>query len=219
VILMPAACICFMVLHNKTSFLGGARPAGAKAWLWNAGLGLAILVVTAAGITSLSSKIKGRVMSRQSSETSAEHNASNEAASPVMARRSSCVGRPQRARACASRMRWRICQVQSRQQEAGTPAGGGYSTASDMLEFATALKNYELLGAEYTGLLFNSFENIEEGSEPRRGIAIAGGAPGVSAFLSMGLESEYTVIVLSNYDTPAAVEVGRMIRGMLADRQ
>jgi CubicO group peptidase (beta-lactamase class C family) len=101
----------------------------------------------------------------------------------------------------------------------GTPAGGGYSTAADMLKFATALKNYKLLGAEYTGQILNSFEDIEEGSKPRRGIAVAGGAPGVSAFLSLGLGSKYTVIVLSNYDTPAAVEVGRMIRGMLSERQ
>jgi CubicO group peptidase (beta-lactamase class C family) len=101
----------------------------------------------------------------------------------------------------------------------GTPAGGGYSIAEDMLKFATALKTYELLGSEYTGLLLNSFEDGEEGSEPRRSIAIAGGAPGVSAFLSMGLESKYTVIVLSNYDTPAAIEVGRMIRGVLAKQQ
>ena len=101
----------------------------------------------------------------------------------------------------------------------GTPAGGGYSTADDMLKFARALSDYELLGAEYTGLFLNSFEDIEEASEPRRGIAVAGGAPGVSAFFSMGLEDKYTVIVLSNYDTPAAVEVGRMIRGMLSDRQ
>jgi thiamine biosynthesis lipoprotein ApbE/Mn2+/Fe2+ NRAMP family transporter len=88
VILMPAACICFMILHNKKSFLGRARPTGQKAWLWNVGLGLAILVVTTAGIVSLSSKIRGRIMSRQSSETSAEHNESNTASSPVMARRS-----------------------------------------------------------------------------------------------------------------------------------
>jgi len=88
VILMPAACICFMILHNKKSFLGRARPTGGKAWLWNVGLGLAILVVTTAGIVSLSSKIKGRIMSRHSSETSAEHNESNTASSPVMARRS-----------------------------------------------------------------------------------------------------------------------------------
>jgi CubicO group peptidase (beta-lactamase class C family) len=101
----------------------------------------------------------------------------------------------------------------------GTPAGGGYSTAGDMLRFATALKSYQLLGAEYTGLLLNSFDDIEEGTEPRRGVAIAGGAPGVSAFLSTSLESKYTVIVLSNYDTPAAIEVGRMIRGALPDRR
>ena len=101
----------------------------------------------------------------------------------------------------------------------GTPAGGGYSTAGDMLRFATALKSYRLLGAEYTGLLLNSFEDIDPGSKPRSGIAIAGGAPGVSAFMSLALESKYTVIVLSNYDTPAAIEVSRMIRGMLSSQQ
>lgn len=88
VILMPAACVCFMILHNKKSFLGRARPTGAKAWLWNLGLGIAILVVTAAGVTSLGNKIKGAVMSRRSAGASAEQNESTEASSPVMARRS-----------------------------------------------------------------------------------------------------------------------------------
>ena len=77
-----------MILHNKKSFLGRARPTGAKAWLWNIGLGVAIIVVTAAGVTKISNTIKGAVMSRRSSETSAEQNESNTASSPVMARRS-----------------------------------------------------------------------------------------------------------------------------------
>jgi len=88
VILMPAACICFMILQNKRSYLGAARPVGAKAWLWNVGLALAILAVTAAGVTSLGNKIKGAVMSRRNSVTKPEQSTSHTGSSPVMARRS-----------------------------------------------------------------------------------------------------------------------------------
>ena len=88
VILMPAACICFMVLQNKRSYLGGARPVGAKAWLWNAGLALAILAVTAAGATSLGNRIKGAVMSRRNSGTQSQQNTPKSATSLVMARQS-----------------------------------------------------------------------------------------------------------------------------------
>jgi D-alanyl-D-alanine carboxypeptidase len=101
----------------------------------------------------------------------------------------------------------------------GTPAGGGYSTVDDMLRFATALRNHELLDPAYTSLLFNSFEDIEEGREQRHRIAVAGGAPGVSAFMSMDLESGSVIVVLSNYDPPAAIEVGRMIGDMLSGGQ
>lgn len=99
----------------------------------------------------------------------------------------------------------------------GTPAGGGYSTAGDMLRFATALTGHRLLEPGYTSLLFNSFNEIEEGGQARSAMTVAGGAPGVSAFLSMNLEDDYTVVVLSNYDSPVAVEVGRAIKGMLSE--
>jgi manganese transport protein len=88
VILMPAACICFMILQNKRSYLGAARPVGAKAWLWNAGLALAILAVTVAGVTSLGNRIKGAVMSRRNSGARSEQSESHAAPSPVTARRS-----------------------------------------------------------------------------------------------------------------------------------
>jgi CubicO group peptidase (beta-lactamase class C family) len=97
----------------------------------------------------------------------------------------------------------------------GTPAGGGYSTAGDMLRFANALKKYDLLNARYTGLLLNRFEGFADSDEPAGRIAYAGGAPGVSAYLSMDLEKDETVIVLSNYDSPIAIEIGRTIGEML----
>jgi len=98
----------------------------------------------------------------------------------------------------------------------GTPAGGGYSTATDMLRFAQALKNKDLLDAEYTGLLLNRFEDFDDGDEPGGRMAYAGGAPGVSAYLRVDLERGEAVIVLSNYDSPVAIEIGRKIGDMLA---
>lgn len=49
------------------------------------------------------------------------------------------------------------------------------------------------------------------------GLGIAGGSVGINALLEVGAdESEYTVIVMSNYDPPSAEKLGRQIRGWLA---
>ena len=98
----------------------------------------------------------------------------------------------------------------------GTPAGGGYSTAEDMLRFARALGAHELLDARYTGLLLNRFEGFPEEDGPAGRMAYAGGAPGVSAYLGVDFGNGETVIVLSNYDSPVAIEVGRKIGDMLS---
>ncbi len=101
----------------------------------------------------------------------------------------------------------------------GTPAGGGYSTAGDMLKFASALENHDLLDAKYTGLLLNRFEGFREEGETGGRLAYAGGAPGVSAYLGLDIDAGTTVIVLSNYDSPAAIEIGRAIGDMLAGKE
>ena len=47
------------------------------------------------------------------------------------------------------------------------------------------------------------------------GIGIAGGAPGINAMLEMDGQTGYTIIVLSNYDPPAARDIAQMIRRYL----
>lgn len=49
----------------------------------------------------------------------------------------------------------------------------------------------------------------------RWGIGIAGGAPGINAMLEMDGQTGYTIIVLSNYDPPAARDIAQMIRRYL----
>ncbi len=46
----------------------------------------------------------------------------------------------------------------------------------------------------------------------RWNLAIAGGAPGINAVLEFEAATGYTIIVLSNYDPPAAMQISRLIR-------
>ena len=74
----------------------------------------------------------------------------------------------------------------------GSAAGGGYSTAGDLLRFAAALRAGKLLDADHTRAI------IGEGP----GLGIAGGSPGVNAMLE--ITGPYTLVVLANLDPPAA---------------
>jgi CubicO group peptidase (beta-lactamase class C family) len=66
----------------------------------------------------------------------------------------------------------------------GSSAGGGYSTAEDLLRLTQWLK--------------------------ADGLGVGGGAPGINA--SLEVEGEWQLIVLSNYSPPAAQEVAANIR-------
>jgi CubicO group peptidase (beta-lactamase class C family) len=102
----------------------------------------------------------------------------------------------------------------------GSPAGGGYSNADDLLKLALSLQTQKLrlpdfeqpVGPTGTGKPV-SFERKSEGF---RGIGIAGGSLGLNALLEISPENGYTVIVMSNYDPPSATKVGKQIRGLLA---
>ena len=90
----------------------------------------------------------------------------------------------------------------------GSPAGGGYSTAPDLLKFAIALQNGKLTSFD--------FRNPKAGKVGTfGGLGIAGGAPGINAVLEIGPPEGYTIIVMSNYDPPSAETVAKNIRGLI----
>ncbi|GAC1514321.1 MAG: hypothetical protein NVS1B4_01710 [Gemmatimonadaceae bacterium] len=82
----------------------------------------------------------------------------------------------------------------------GSAAGGGYSTAGDLLRFVDAIRDHRIPGA------------------PPSGLGVAGGAPGINAVLEGALPGNYDVVVLANLDPPAAERVARMIRQWLGAR-
>lgn len=86
----------------------------------------------------------------------------------------------------------------------GSSAGGGYSTAEDLLKFTFALRNNKLLNAD-------QMKRLLPGA-----LGIAGGAPGINAELEIDPGSGYTVIVLSNYDPPSAANLSQQIRKWIA---
>lgn len=120
---------------------------------------------------------------------------------------------------------WKSNRVMTRKR--GSAAGGGYSTANDLLRFGKALQTFQILNPTYTHLilsaklmqydpLFNSdnqdFSVVEEFKQPYR-INVNGGAPGINSHFAM--YPPYTVIVLSNYDPPSAMRVGNKIQRLL----
>jgi predicted aspartyl protease len=90
----------------------------------------------------------------------------------------------------------------------GSSAGGGYSTAADLLRFANALVAGKLLPERWTNWVFtNDFDG------KGHNLGIAGGSPGVNALVE--IEPPYTLIVLSNFDPPSAEQIGQAVRPLL----
>lgn len=87
----------------------------------------------------------------------------------------------------------------------GSSAGGGYSTADDMLQFANALKAKKLVLPNDDGTLPTEFS----------GTGMAGGSPGINAIFITNAVTGYTVIVLSNIDPPSAETIGTSVRDWL----
>jgi hypothetical protein len=80
----------------------------------------------------------------------------------------------------------------------GSSAGGGYSSAEDMLKYVLALKENKIFLPDTAG-----------------GLGIAGGAPGINSALEWDPRSGYIVIVLTNFDPPTAGQAARRIVGWL----
>jgi CubicO group peptidase (beta-lactamase class C family) len=109
----------------------------------------------------------------------------------------------------ASDFRWENTYILSPK---GTPAGGGYSTVDDMLKYDTAFRAGKLVGKAYVDFLQNGFQGkIDDPFIPRRVSRSAGGANGVSSFFARDAINGYTIIVLTNVDNPAAIEIGNEI--------
>ena len=103
----------------------------------------------------------------------------------------------------------------------GGPAGGGYSTAGDLLRFAVALRDHALLGARSTELVLSERVKDDRGGgygygfqvnvvRGRRIVGHSGGFAGVHSKLDIYPESGYVAVVLSNYDRGAARIVERL---------
>jgi CubicO group peptidase (beta-lactamase class C family) len=110
----------------------------------------------------------------------------------------------------------------------GGPAGGSYATVYDLLRFAQALQGHRLLSSKWTHVLLeprvkmgqrgDAFYAYGFGCHDVGGVRIVGhngGAPGVGAQLDMYLDLGYTVVILSNYDARASLQVVPRVRQAL----
>lgn len=109
----------------------------------------------------------------------------------------------------------------------GGPAGGACSTVEDLLRFDLALRTHKLLNRTYTDTVLAGKVEYRPGAKYAYGFAndvVAGervvfhdgGANGVSAEFDMYPDLGYTVVVLSNYDHPAARPVVKKAREIIA---
>jgi CubicO group peptidase (beta-lactamase class C family) len=107
----------------------------------------------------------------------------------------------------------------------GNPAGGGYSTASDLFKFARALRTGTLLDSRMTDFMLRGtfaetprwgFALREQAVDGRQFIGNGGGAPGVNAEFRFEPAGSYTVVVLSNASPPSATNLLASILRRLA---
>jgi hypothetical protein len=114
------------------------------------------------------------------------------------------------------------------EHDIGSPAGGTVSTADDLVQFADCLRNGRLVSKATFEVLIKP--NAHSPAEYPYGDAFeinkvygrvavghSGGFPGVSTDLKFFLASPYTVVTLSNFDSPAAM-YPEIIAGSLVAR-
>jgi CubicO group peptidase (beta-lactamase class C family) len=102
----------------------------------------------------------------------------------------------------------------------GCPAGGGFSTAVDLLKFVDALQSGRLLNNASKELLLSAKPEmnsphygygfgVEQNSKLGRITGHTGGFIGISCCLNVYLDAGYTLIVLSNYSNGSMAIVGK----------
>ena len=110
----------------------------------------------------------------------------------------------------------------------GSPASNGFSTVHDLFRFLQALQTGRLLDAQHTDLCYTAHAageqpgmsygygfHIIDDARHGRVIGHGGRAFGADAFALIYRDLGYTVIVLSNYDRPAARRIIDAIADML----
>ncbi len=108
----------------------------------------------------------------------------------------------------------------------GTPAGGGYSTVEDLARFAVALREQKLLDQAHTTMLLGgkvpmspaqqyAYGFIDYAVANRRFVGHSGGAAGMNGDLAFEPGGGYVVVVLSNFDPPAATQMSAYILSRL----
>ena len=93
----------------------------------------------------------------------------------------------------------------------GSSAGGGYSTAHDLLKFSRCLENHQLLSPEFTDVLLEGVSSPILGMEGEyaygfmvgpinnhRIVGHGGSFPGVCTMLDIYMDMGYTAVILSN---------------------
>jgi CubicO group peptidase (beta-lactamase class C family) len=111
----------------------------------------------------------------------------------------------------------------NRREIKGGPAGGGFSTAPDLVKFQQALFGYKLLDKAHTELVTTGkvdgprgmkyaygFGDISFGG--KRSVGHNGGFPGIAANFEMFPESGYAAVELMNTDPPGLMPVAKAIR-------
>ncbi len=113
----------------------------------------------------------------------------------------------------------------------GSAAGGGYSSANDLILFSKALFSYKLLSEKLTKFVLKGkikvssenenlnyaygFSSHNYGSLIRYGHN--GGAPGINSFFGVYQPVNYSLIVLSNFDPPSAERVANKIHNLIVN--
>ena len=106
----------------------------------------------------------------------------------------------------------------------GGPAGGGFSTAPDLVRFQQALFSYRLLDKAHTEMVTTGkvegprgmgkygygFGDNDLGG--KHSVGHNGGFPGVAANFEMYPESGYTAVELMNTDPPSLMPIAKAIR-------
>jgi CubicO group peptidase (beta-lactamase class C family) len=111
----------------------------------------------------------------------------------------------------------------------GNSCGGGYATAPDLLKFSRALTAHKLLSPQMTETVTGVKRSNESGDGYGFGFQVAkrngkdirghsGGGPasGINSDLEIFWDGGYTVVVLGNYDAPAAQDLNASICDLLA---